>query len=209
MAPRKTLLVWTLAIGFAIPCAVLSMPNGQAPSRQGERQTNDATYHLNEGMAPTGAAGMAKSAAATKARMSSLVSLKKIAIFPPSLDFVGPHNSQRMVVEGTFADGHEEELTSRAAVAVSDVSVAKVDAGGVVFPLHDGRATITATIRGLRAAAPLIIRDYSTATNWSFRNDVLPVMTKMGCNSGPCHGAAAGQNGFKLSLRGYDPITDY
>lgn len=210
---RKTRLVWTSAIGFAIPCAVLSMPSGQAPSRQGERQTNDATYHLTEGMSPTreaaGATGMAKSAAPTKARMSSLVSLKKIAILPSSLDFVGPHNSQRLVVEGTFADGHEEELTSRAAVAVSDVSVAKVDAGGVVFPLRDGRATITATIRGLRAAAPLTIRDYSTATIWSFRNDVLPVMTKVGCNSGPCHGAAAGKNGFKLSLRGYDPITDY
>ena len=34
-------------------------------------------------------------------------------------------------------------------------------------------------------------------------------MTKVGCNSGPCHGAAAGKNGFKLTLRGYDPITDY
>ena len=213
MAPRKSLLVWTSAIAFATPCALLSMPNGQAPSPQGEHRANDATYHLTEGMTPAreaaGAAGMAKSAAAAKARISSLVLLKKIAILPPSLDFVGPHNSQRMVVEGTFADGHEEELTSRAAVAVSDVSVAKVDAGGVVFPLHDGRATITATIRGLSATASLTIRDYSTATTWSFRNDVLPVMTKMGCNSGPCHGAAAGKNGFKLSLRGYDPITDY
>ena len=38
---------------------------------------------------------------------------------------------------------------------------------------------------------------------------MLPVMTKMGCNSGPCHGAAAGKNGFKLTLRGYDPETDY
>jgi len=43
----------------------------------------------------------------------------------------------------------------------------------------------------------------------SFRNHVIPVMTKMGCNSGACHGAAAGKNGFKLTLRGYDPETDY
>src|SRR5260370_29420401 len=43
----------------------------------------------------------------------------------------------------------------------------------------------------------------------SFRNDVIPVLTKMGCNSGACHGALAGKNGFKLSLRGYDPDTDY
>ena len=34
-------------------------------------------------------------------------------------------------------------------------------------------------------------------------------MTKMGCNSGPCHGATAGKNGFKLTLRGYDPEVDY
>ena len=45
--------------------------------------------------------------------------------------------------------------------------------------------------------------------SWSFRNHVIPVLTKMGCNSGACHGAAAGKNGFKLTLRGYDPEVDY
>jgi hypothetical protein len=44
---------------------------------------------------------------------------------------------------------------------------------------------------------------------WSFRNDVQPVLTKAGCNSGACHGAAAGKNGFHLSLRGYDDEGDY
>ena len=44
---------------------------------------------------------------------------------------------------------------------------------------------------------------------WSFRNQVIPVMTKMGCNQGACHGALAGKNGFKLTLRGYDPDVDY
>jgi hypothetical protein len=47
------------------------------------------------------------------------------------------------------------------------------------------------------------------AGGWSFRNHVLPVLTKLGCNSGACHGAAAGKNGFKLTLRGYDPELDY
>jgi hypothetical protein len=45
--------------------------------------------------------------------------------------------------------------------------------------------------------------------NVSFRNHVIPILTKAGCNSGACHGAAAGKNGFKLTLRGYDPETDY
>jgi hypothetical protein len=44
---------------------------------------------------------------------------------------------------------------------------------------------------------------------WSFRNHVIPVLTKIGCNSGACHGALAGKGGMKLSLRGYDPEADY
>ncbi len=44
---------------------------------------------------------------------------------------------------------------------------------------------------------------------WSFRNQVEPLLAKLGCNSGACHGALAGKGGFRLSLRGYDPATDY
>ncbi|HYM13846.1 MAG TPA: DUF1549 domain-containing protein [Bryobacterales bacterium] len=43
----------------------------------------------------------------------------------------------------------------------------------------------------------------------SFRNQVIPVITKVGCNSGACHGAAAGKHGFHLTLRGYDIYADY
>jgi Protein of unknown function (DUF1553)/Protein of unknown function (DUF1549) len=43
----------------------------------------------------------------------------------------------------------------------------------------------------------------------SFANDVEPVLSKFGCNSGGCHGKAIGQNGFKLSLFGFDPDLDY
>jgi hypothetical protein len=43
----------------------------------------------------------------------------------------------------------------------------------------------------------------------SFINDVLPVLTRLGCNQGACHGKAAGQNGFRLSLRGFAPDLDY
>ena len=43
----------------------------------------------------------------------------------------------------------------------------------------------------------------------SFRNDVQPVLAKLGCNSGACHGALAGKGGFRLSLRGFDPAADH
>src|SRR4051794_11732897 len=47
------------------------------------------------------------------------------------------------------------------------------------------------------------------AAEYIFRNHVQPILAKMGCSAGACHGAAAGQNGFKLSLRGYDDQGDY
>ena len=53
------------------------------------------------------------------------------------------------------------------------------------------------------AAAPRVLPAVS------FTTQVIPVLTKMGCNSGPCHGAEAGKNGFALTLRGYDPAADY
>jgi Protein of unknown function (DUF1553)/Protein of unknown function (DUF1549)/Bacterial Ig-like domain (group 2) len=43
----------------------------------------------------------------------------------------------------------------------------------------------------------------------SFRNDILPILSKAGCNSGGCHGALAGKGGFRLSLFGYNPEADW
>jgi Protein of unknown function (DUF1549)/Protein of unknown function (DUF1553) len=70
--------------------------------------------------------------------------------------------------------------------------------------------------RGLPAMRPVAAhaatptaRASSALSTISFRNQVIPVLTKMGCNSGACHGAAAGKNGFALTLRGYDPGADY
>ena len=51
--------------------------------------------------------------------------------------------------------------------------------------------------------------DQQPPQHWSFRNHVQPVLAKFGCSSGACHGAAAGQNGFRLSLRGYDDLGDW
>ncbi len=61
----------------------------------------------------------------------------------------------------------------------------------------------------LLAFAPLLLAAAPNSPRWSFTNHVLPVLTKAGCNSGSCHGATAGKGGMKLTLRGFDPLTDY
>jgi Protein of unknown function (DUF1553)/Protein of unknown function (DUF1549)/Bacterial Ig-like domain (group 2) len=207
MELRKLLLFAVLTGGCLVPIVVLSVAKGQAPPK-----SSDTPYHQSDMSKPQGSISQTsseKQPAVSTSHKPSLLGLGKISILPSSVSITGPHYGQRLVVEGIFADGHQEDLTSMAIVAISNPEVAKLDADQIAWPTGDGETAITATIQGRRASAPLRVADYSTATTWSFRNDVLPVMTKVGCNSGPCHGAAAGKNGFKLSLRGYDPVTDY
>ncbi|HEY2466489.1 MAG TPA: DUF1549 domain-containing protein [Terracidiphilus sp.] len=187
-----------LMAGLAVPFAVLGAAG----------QAHDAPYHPSGFLKPP-EAGNPSAGKAAKTQSSLLAGLVRIAILPSSISITGPHYTQRLLVEGTFVDGHQEDLTSRAIVAISNTRIGSLGTDHVLSPVADGRTTITATLRGHLATAQLTVSDYTSATTWSFRNDVLPVMTKVGCNSGPCHGAAAGKNGFKLSLRGYDPITDY
>jgi hypothetical protein len=209
MGQWKSLLVSALVAllgGFMVPCVSLGDPSGQSPA---EATQKDLPYHPAEMLKPERAASPSDKPKSAASRLSSLAMLTRVEILPSSIAIHGPHYSQRLLVEGIFADGHQEELTSRATLTISDSKVAKVDQGDFVLPQGDGQATVTAVYEGHRATAPLIVQDYWIASAWSFRNDVLPVMTKMGCNSGPCHGAAAGKNGFKLTLRGYDPLVDY
>ena len=54
----------------------------------------------------------------------------------------------------------------------------------------------------------MTVKDFQSESV-SFMREVLPAMSKVGCNQGTCHGSQKGKAGFKLSLRGYDPLFDY
>jgi hypothetical protein len=212
MRLRNFFLFAALAVALSVSLALRTSLAGEAPAQQPPART-DAPYHPPEMTKPESAAASPKAkkliAPVADHKSSSPATLTKIEILPASISILGPRYSQRLVVEGTFSDQHQEELTAQAKFSISDAKVASVDKDAFVLPDGDGQATITAIVQGRRATAPVVVKDFANATTWSFRNDVLPVMTKMGCNSGACHGAAAGKNGFKLTLRGYDPETDY
>jgi hypothetical protein len=132
----------------------------------------------------------------------------ELSILPGSVTLSGPESYQQLIAEANL-DNHQEDLTGAAKWTSSNSSVATVDQNGMVRPVSDGEAVITAAAQGRTATVTVQIKDAHAAHTWSFRNDVIPVMSKVGCNSGACHGAAAGKNGFKLTLRGYDPDQDY
>src|SRR5437667_5495072 len=130
------------------------------------------------------------------------------SILPNSAELNGPEARHQLLAEASV-DGHQEDWTRGAALISSNPKVATVDQTGLVTPVSDGPVTITAKAQGQSASANLRVKGAQAPFTWSFRNHVIPVMTKMGCNSGACHGALAGKNGFKLTLRGYDPDVDF
>ena len=135
----------------------------------------------------------------------------QLLVLPQTILLTGPHASQQLIViERTERRGSLGELTAGAEFTSSQPAVASVDTRGRVVAHSDGRAIVTAKLLdGREAIAEIEVGETAKSFFWSFRNHVQPVMTKAGCNSGPCHGSATGQNHFKLSLRGYAPEADH
>src|ERR1041385_2794488 len=130
---------------------------------------------------------------------------QQLTVLPGSVTLSTPESREQLIAEATVGN-HQEDWTAKVKWASSDARVAAVDEKGFVTPVSDGEATITAN--GGASTKVRVTNSKATFT-WSFRNNVIPVMTKVGCNQGACHGALAGKNGFKLTLRGYDPDVDY
>ena len=109
--------------------------------------------------------------------------------------------------EGWTASGESVDLTRDASYELEQAIVALNDKA-TVTPLVNGSSHLTIRHGGHAAKVPVSVSDFEKALTPDFRRDVNPVISKMGCNAGTCHGAKDGKNGFKLSLRGYDPIYD-
>jgi len=135
--------------------------------------------------------------------------LKAISVAPTTAQLFGPKSLQRLIVTGQYSDGTLKDLSRTAKFSTSSGKVAKVDAEGVVQPVADGTTKIVAKVGNLAAASTVEVKDAGKPFNWNFRNQVQAVLSKAGCNMGACHGAAAGKNGFRLSLRAYDHEQDF
>ncbi len=130
-------------------------------------------------------------------------------ILPINTTLDGQQALQQLLVVETAEKRATVDRTAVAKFASSDSKVAVVDANGIVRPVGDGESVITATVDGKSATARIKVANFSTPFVWSFRNHVVPILTRMGCNAGACHGALAGKGGFRLSLRGFDPDADH
>jgi hypothetical protein len=130
----------------------------------------------------------------------------KLIVAPSAVELTGARDRQGLTVQALFPDGSTRDVTATAEVTL-DKPVATVT-NGFLAPLADGTGALTVKHAGLSATVPVAVKDHKGIAALSFRNDVMPVFTKAGCNTGKCHGSASGKDGFRLSLFGYDPNGD-
>ncbi|MFO0805656.1 MAG: DUF1553 domain-containing protein [Gemmataceae bacterium] len=132
-----------------------------------------------------------------------------ITPYPATLKLRGIEDAPQLLITGKRADGRDVDLTASAAFSVADAKLIRVSGEGRVFGLANGSTEITATVNGMSVKVPVVTESMDAPLPINFGNHVVPVFTKLGCNSGGCHGKIQGQNGFRLSLLGFDAPFDY
>ncbi len=148
------------------------------------------------------AVGLAATAA------SGQPTIARIDIYPPDIHLQTAQDRQSFMVVATRADGVTEEVTAKATIVPADATLVRLD-GRTLYPVADGQTTLDAEYAGHKASIPVLVKDAVAGRPISFRLDVMPVFMRAGCNTGGCHGAASGKDGFRLSLFGYDPEGDH
>src|SRR5262249_11675854 len=129
------------------------------------------------------------------------VKLTKIEVHPASFSIDTPFAYSQVLLTGVTYKGDRIDVTGTAKYTAP--AAVTVSATGLVRPKAAGKGTLTATVEGLKVEIPVTVANLKKPHEASFVRDVMPVLARLGCNAGTCHGAQAGRNGFKLSLRGY------
>ena len=137
--------------------------------------------------------------------------VQTITVYPPEITLTTARDFQRIVVIGTDQNGIDHDITGECSIESRDEGLIEVR-GETIFPVGDGKTTLVVT-HGPDGAAgstvPVTVADAKAERPISWTLDVMPVFMAAGCNSGACHGSARGQDGFRLSLFGFDPDGDY
>jgi hypothetical protein len=136
-----------------------------------------------------------------------LPAIDSLQLEPPTLTLNNARDARLVLVWGLTKDGQRYDLTDAATFKCESAGTT-VGPDRYIAPAAVGDTTITVTAADKTATLPVKVVS-ADQPKVSFVRDVMPVLSKVGCNAGTCHGAQAGKNGFKLSLRGYDPDYDY
>jgi hypothetical protein len=149
-----------------------------------------------------------KAAAPPKPAKETATKVRGMAVYPDAITLETARDFNTFVAVATFEDDVTQDVTAKAKLTLADPSVAKLD-GFKLLPLKDGATTLTVEWLDKKVEVPVTVKDAAKDRPVSYNLDVMPVFMRANCNTGSCHGSARGQDGFMLSLFGYDPKGDH
>jgi hypothetical protein len=131
-----------------------------------------------------------------------------LEVRPTAVELKHRFDNRQLLVIGKLDTGEVVDLTRIAKQQLTG-EAAIVTPEGNVRAAKDGAAELVFTHESHSVKVPIQVSGIAEPRVVSFVQDVQPALSKMGCNAGTCHGSKDGKNGFKLSLRGYDPLYDH
>ena len=129
-------------------------------------------------------------------------------VFPADINLKFLRDRQSIVCRFTEPNGVNRNVTGEAKFSFTDATKAKFE-NGTVLPLADGETKLRVEYNGQTVEVPVKVEAIKEDPAISYRNEVMPIFMRNGCNSGGCHGASRGKDGFRLSLFGYNPEGDH
>jgi hypothetical protein len=181
---KGKLIAWPILLGLA----AVTVP--------GDNRAADDVYNKKQGKSETVA-------------LPSPAEVKALTVFPESVALNGTDDSRQLVLTASLVSQRLQDLTGDCTYKVEPAGVVRVTTAGRVIPLTNGKAKITARYGDKTAHVEVVSSHCDEVLPINFTNHIVPIFTKLGCNSGGCHGKSGGQNGFALSLLGFVPEMDY
>jgi uncharacterized protein YjdB len=130
-----------------------------------------------------------------------------LEVYPAEVHINTIRDRQSFVVQVAYPNGLTRDVTKEAKLTLSDAAKVKLT-GNVLHPVADGESQLRVEFEGLSKMIPIKIEQATDDRDVSFKLDIMPIFMKSNCNTGSCHGAARGKDGFRLSLFGFDPDGD-
>ncbi len=134
--------------------------------------------------------------------------LVQLNVYPPDINLTTSKDRQLVVVQAVQADGITRDVSKEASFTLANPALCRRE-GTTFHPMADGQTELKIEFGGKMLTVPVKVERAAEPRPISFKLDVMPVWMKSGCNTGSCHGAARGKDGFRLSLFGFDPDGDY
>jgi hypothetical protein len=135
--------------------------------------------------------------------------VQSLSIYPTKIVLKGRDDARQLICTAELSGGRLQDLSGDVQYVVADATVVQMTRSGRVLPRANGSTSITAQYGNKQVKIPVQAEAVNEDLPINFANQIVPIFTKLGCNAGGCHGKASGQNGFKLSLLGFEPDQDY